>query len=187
MPSFRDMQKFYRNYGTVAQQIKQSSDQIMEDTWWNDPQSKTCYIYDYFHDDQPDKADHMTYEYTTKTRIDAKFIIKSYQSIDKDQVEYYLQFRPSEKVEFESKDELYYFEKDYRKRYGNQEFPVGMYVDIPDDRGVYRKWMVCSVERANQFPKYLILPINYRLMWIERKDGKRIKRKMWGCLRLQSS
>lgn len=187
MPSFRDMKKFYSNVGTLGQQIKESSDYLMEQTWDNDLQSKVCYIYDYWHDDQPDKTDHITHENTIKTRIDAKFIVKSYQSIDKDQVEYYLQFKPSQKVEFESKDDLYYFETDYRRKYGNQEFPLGMYVDIPDDRGNYRKWMICSIERANQFPKYLILPINYRLMWIERSNGKRIKRRMWACLRQQSS
>ena len=91
-----------------------------------DIQSKVCYIYDYFHDDQPDKNVGMTYENTTKTKIDVKFIVKTYQSIDKDQVEYYIQFRPSQKVWFEEGDELYYFETDYRRKYGVQDFPIGL-------------------------------------------------------------
>jgi hypothetical protein len=175
-----------RNYPTLGEKLKSDSDMLMEYTFDRDPQSKVCYIYDYFHDDQLQLKDHMTYENTTKTRIDAKFIIKSYQSIDKDQVEYYLQFRPSQKTEFNEGDELYYFETDYRRKYGNNDF-AGLYVDIPDDRGIYRKWMIISKEIANQFPKYLILPINYNLMWIEDNGQERIKRKMWCVLRSQSS
>ena len=111
---------------TIGQIYKEQSDFVMEQTFWNDIQSKVCYIYDYFHDDQPDKNVGMTYDHTTKTRIDAKFIVKSYQSIDKDQVEYYIQLRPSQKVWFEESDELYYFETDYRQKYGIQDFPIGL-------------------------------------------------------------
>ena len=94
---------------TIGQIYKEQSDELMEWTWDNDIQSKVCYIYDYAHDNEPELKDHMTYENTTKTRIDAKFIIKTYQSMDKDQVEYYLQFKPSQKTEFSEGDELYYF------------------------------------------------------------------------------
>ena len=128
----------------------------------------------------------MTYENTSKTRIDAKFIIKSYQSMDKDQVEYYLQFKPSQKTHFDRDDELYYFETDYRNRYGNDNF-IGLYVDIPDDEGIYHKWMILKKEIANQFVKYLILPVNHELMWIERNGQEKIKRRMWAILRNQNS
>lgn len=171
---------------TLGQIHKENADWAMEYTWDTDPQSKVCYIYDYFHDDQPRLKDHMTYEKTTKTRIDAKFIVKSHQSIDKDQVEYYLQFKPSQPVEFDQNDELYYFETDYRQRYG-VEFPIGCYVDIPDDKMVYRKWLICGAEIANQFPKYLILPCTYEMMWIEKNAQDRIKRRMWVVPRSQKS
>ena len=110
----------------IGQIHKNQSDEIMEQTWDNDIQSKVCYIYDFYHDDQPRLAEGMTYENTTKTKIDAKFIVKTYQSIDKDQVEYYIQLRPSQKVWFEESDELYYFETDYRQKYGVQDFPIGL-------------------------------------------------------------
>lgn len=171
---------------TIGQIYKEQSDFLMEETFWNDPQSKVCYIYDYFHDNQPELKDHMTYENTTKTRIDAKFIIKTYQSMDKDQVEYYLQFKPSQKTEFLEGDELYYFETDYRKKYQNDDF-IGMFIDIPDDKGIYRKWIICKKEIANQFVKFLILPVNYQLMWIEPKGQEKIKRKMWCVLKNQNS
>lgn len=179
---------------TIGQILKQQSDDIMEQTFENDIASKTCYIYDHFHDDfftdeygiTRSLAEGMTYENTNKTKIDAKFIVKSYQSMDKDQVEYYLMFRPSQPVRFNEGDDLYYYETDFRKRY-SATFPIGLWVDLPDDKGVYHKWLICRNEPANQFPKYLILPANYELMWVEKNNEKRIKRRMWCVLRQQMS
>jgi hypothetical protein len=178
---------------TIGQIYKEESDWAMEQTFENDIATKTCYIYDHFHDDfftdehgiTRSLAEGMTYENTNKTKIDAKFIIKSYQSMDKDQVEYYLMFRPSQKLSFEESDKLYYFEE-IHKRYNN-DFPIGMWCDIPDDRGIYHKWLICRNEPANQFPKFLVLPANYELMWIEKSGTNRIKRRMWSVLRMQSS
>lgn len=175
-----------KNYPTLGEKLKSDSDKLMELTWNGDLQSKVGYIYDYAHDDQPDINHHMTYEHTTKTRVDVKVIVKSYSSMDKDQPEFYLQFKPSQKYEFEKNDELYYFEKDYRQKF-DMEFPIGTFIDLPDDRGIYRKWIICEKEIANQFPKYLILPAIYRFMWIETDGNKRIKRKMWGANRSQKS
>ena len=179
---------------TIGQIYKEQSDWAMEQTFENDIATKTCYIYDHFHDDfftdehgiTRSLAEGMTYENTNKTKIDAKFIVKSYQSMDKDQVEYYLMFRPSQPVRFNEGDDLYYYETDFRKRYG-ATFPIGLWVDLPDDRGVYHKWLICRNEPANQFPKYLILPANYELMWVEKNNEKRIKRRMWCVLRQQMS
>ena len=178
MPSFADMKKRYAHYGTVGQQIKEISDYAMEETWWNDPQSKRCYIYDYFHDDQPELASNMTYENTTKTPIDAKFIVSEYGSISKDQVSYHLMFRPSQKDTFLEGDSLYYYQTDVANRYG-VKFPIGMWIDIPNDKGVYEKWLICWREKGNQFIKYFILPCDYFLQWIEDTGTSRIKRQMW--------
>ena len=171
---------------TIGQIYKEQSDFLMEETWDNDIQSKICYIYDFYHDDQPRLAEGMTYENTTKTRIDAKFIVKSYQSMDKDQVDYYIQFKPTQKTHFSEGDELYYFETDYRKKYHNDNF-IGLFIDIPNDENIYEKWMILRTEPANQFPKYLILKCNYELMWIENNGTEKIKRRMWSVLKMQSS
>lgn len=171
---------------TIGQIYKKQSDDMMNWTWDNDIQSKICYIYDFYHDDQPRLAEGMTYENTTKTRIDAKFIVKSYQSMDKDQVEYYVQFKPTQKTHFSEGDELYYFETDYRKKYHNDNF-IGLFIDIPNDENIYEKWMILRTEPANQFPKYLILKCNYELMWIENNGTEKIKRRMWSVLKMQSS
>ena len=174
------------NAKTLGQIYKEQSDWAMEQTWDNDIQSKICYIYDFYHDDQPRLAEGMTYENTTKTRIDAKFIVKSYQSMDKDQVDYYIQFKPTQKTHFSEGDELYYFETDYRKKYHNDNF-IGLFIDIPNDENIYEKWMILRTEPANQFPKYLILKCNYELMWIENNGTEKIKRRMWSVLKMQSS
>ena len=171
---------------SAGQEYKRHSDMAMEFTWNNDIQSKVCYIYDFFHDDQPDKAHHMTYENTTKTRIDAKFIITQYGSLTKDQVEYHIMFKPSQPVDFTPNDELYYYETEFVKKY-QSTFPIGLYIDIPDDRNIYRKWLICSKEIGNQFIKYKVLPCNYHLHWISQEGDKRYKRKMWCALRSQNS
>lgn len=190
MPSLQTARRIAnaKNNGakTIGQIYKEQSDDMMNWTWDNDIQSKICYIYDFYHDDQPRLAEGMTYENTTKTRIDAKFIVKSYQSMDKDQVEYYIQFKPTQKTHFSEGDELYYFETDYRKKYHNDNF-IGLFIDIPNDENIYEKWMILRTEPANQFPKYLILKCNYELMWIENNGTEKIKRRMWSVLKMQSS
>lgn len=177
----------YNGAKTIGEIFKEESDWAIEETWGNDIQSKVCYIYDYFHDDQPHLNSGMTYSNTTKTKIDAKFIIKSYQSLDKDQVEYYVQFRPSQKVEFNMGDSLYYFETDYRRKYGVMDFPIGMYLDLPDDNKIYHKWIICEKEIANQFVKYLVIPCDYYLTWVERDGTNKYKRGMWCAQRQQNS
>lgn len=189
MPSYEEIQKMYQAVGmsgTVGENLKNISDDLMDLTWDNDIQSKKCYIYDYFHDDQKELSYGMTYENTTKTPIDAKFIVSQYGSISQDQVEYHLQFRPRQKLTFEENDDLYYFETDYHRKFKVQ-FPIGLYVDLPNDMGVYEKWMIVQKNIGNQFIKYSILPCNYHLEWIERDGHRKIKRKMWAVLRLQSS
>lgn len=171
---------------TIGQIHKETSDWLMEETWFNDPQSKVCYIYDFAHDDQPMLKDHMTYKYTTKTKIDAKFIITQYGSISKDQVAYHIMFKPSQKMEFSPTDELYYFETEYRKKYDIQ-FPYSLYIDIPNERGIYEKWLIINMEQGNQFIKYNVLPCNYLFEWIEQNGQERIKRRMWGVDRQQLS
>lgn len=190
MPSLDTIRRItsQKNNGakTIGQIHKENSDFVMEQLWNNDIQSRTCYIYDYLHDDQPELKDHMTYENTTKTKIDAKFIISSYGSIDKDQVAYHLMFRPSQPIEFDQGDELYYYETDYRKRY-DMRFPIGLMCDIPDEKGVYVKWLIIDYEESNQFMKYTILPCDYRLQWISIEGNKRVKRQMWCCTRAANS
>lgn len=74
--------------------------------------------------------------------VDAKYITHTYYSISKDAVDYHLQFRP--KV----------------------HYPFGTYIDIPDDTGTYRTWLILNKSDEPQFPKYNILKCNRTFRWI---------------------
>ena len=166
--------------GTTLGEVKKNqSDMIMEATWDRDLQSKTCYIYDYYHDDEPDKNYKLSPQKSrTKAAIPAKYIINSYNSEGKDQVFYHLQFKPSQQ------NPLEYFESEYEQKYGIN-FPIGLYIDIPDNKGIYRRWLI--VENANAFdPQFItwsIAPCDYRYSWIHKEK----KHRMWGVSRSQSS
>ena len=95
-------------------------------------------------------------------------------------------FKPSQPTVFSKNDNLYYFETDYRQKYGNDDF-IGLYVDIPDEKNIYHKWLICSKEISNQFTKYLILPCNFYLRWVEKDKNSKYKRSMWASLRDQKS
>ena len=171
---------------TLGQIRKEQSDEILEQTWDNDIQSKVCYIYDFFHDDQPDKNVGMTYENTTKTRIDAKILVSTYGSLAKDQPELQCMFKPSQKEYFDETDELFYMEE-YRRKYGIEDIFVGMYLDVPDKKGVYHKHLICLKDIEQNFQKYFILPCGYKLQFIRKDEDKRIKQEIWCVLRSQSS
>lgn len=163
--------------GTVGAARKHVSDIIMNHTWDNDIQSRKCYIYDFFHDDEHEKYSGLTPDkYAAKYEVDAKFIVSQYTTLSKDQVEYHIMFRPG------FKNPLNYFQTEYADRF-KSEFPIGLYIDIPNDEGIYYRWMICSKEIGNQFVKYLVLPCNYKFQWIF--DHQRYE--MWGVARLRNS
>lgn len=162
---------------TSGEARKHNSDMILEKTWNNDLQSRICYIYDYEHDitEWDKNYDLHPYKDKYKTRIDAKYIVTQYSTLAKDEVEYHLLFRPSQKsIEYSCQE------------YG-AEFPVGLYVDVPDSNGIYRRWMICSRDHEQQFIKFSIVPCNYHFHWIENENGQYIKRKMWGIARMRNS
>lgn len=188
MPNLSSYKKMLNRSGsTVGKTFKSKSDLIMEATWDNDLEARECYIYDYFHDDQPYLSQGMSYDNTTKTKISLKFIATQSSSLSKDEIDFQIQFKPSQPVRFNKDDELYYYETDYRQKFYAQ-FPIGMYVDIYDDNDdMYHKWLIVAKEDGNQFIKYHVLKCNYYYHWIEVNGGQRLKRKMWGVRRSQSS
>lgn len=188
MPSLDTYKRAMSSKGsTVGQYRKQMSDIIMEATWDNDISSRICYIYDFYHDDEPGKLSGMTYDNTTKTKIDLKFIATDSGSISKDYPQAKIMFKPSQKTEFQVDDELYYIQE-RKEMYGADDPFIGLYVDIPNDKGVYHRWMICAEDiSGNQFKKYLVLECNYRFQWISRDNNQRIKNQMWCVLRSQSS
>lgn len=163
--------------GSSGQEKIENSNMIIVATWDDDPSSKVCYIYDFFHDGEPEKNVGLTpWQDTLKTKIKAKYLKRQSNTLAKDQVDYYLMFQPDQKCPLD------YYEDLFSNRYG-AEFPIGLYVDIPDRNNIYRRWMICGGDYENQFAKYMILPCDYRFMWISNNQ----KNKVWGTLRSQNS
>lgn len=156
-------------------------DMVLEATWGRNGSDKVAYIYDYFHDDQPELAVGMTYsQYTTKTKIDIRYNMTANASLAKDQNESHIMFRPSVERKLSNTWPLDYYPTSFGK---NAEFPIGIYIDIPDNRNVYRKWLICDRTYSESYVYYLILPCNYRYTWV--KDDKLYQ--MWGVARIQNS
>ena len=152
---------------------------IVENTWYDDPSSMVAYFYDYYHDDEPDKNIGLHPENSkTKIPVDIKYIINAYQSLAKDTVDYRIMFKPSYQCN------IPYYKESFEETC-HCEYPLGMYLDIKDQNGIWRKWLVVSEANKynNDFPNWSILPCTYRYCWVH--NGK--KYKMWGAPRSQNS
>lgn len=182
MPSFSNYKKIISN-NTVGRIHKNESDLVYEMTWDNDIQSTVGYLYDYYHDDEKLKYYNLNPTVSkSKFPVDIKFIVSAHHSEAKDQVGYYIQFKPS----FRWKDhyEINYYSTVFEKKY-NSEFPLGMYIDIPDEKGIYRKWIVVDNGDwlVNQFPTWYILPVDHIFQWI----FEDVRYQMCGVIRSQNS
>lgn len=180
MPSFSDYSRqILRGGSTTGQHHTYDSQGIVEATWYDDPSATVAYVYDFYHDDQPDLCVGMNPENSkTKIPVDIKYLISNYQSLSQDTVDYRIMFKPSYRCNVPYYDEV--FEKPC-----HCEYPLGMYFDIKDEKGIWRKWLVVAEANKynNDFPNWSILPCTYRYCWVH--DGK--KYKMWGAPRSQSS
>lgn len=163
---------------------KIQSDVIMDATFTQDVQYQIGYFYDYYHDDEPLIYKNLHPENSkTKIPIELKFIVKQKNTENKDQVGYHIQFKTTQE------NPIDYYDNIFVKKW-DAEFPVGLYCDLQDSKGVYRKWLI--TERADwlglQFPTWYVLPVDYIYQWVYlSKDGKRYKYQMCGVQRSQSS
>ena len=144
----------------MGKALKRQSDMIMDATFHRDIAYRTCYlqdkgtifpeqnIYGYL------KAKSV-YEGKTQydpsrlkgfQKIEAKYLVKSYYSIQSDTVDYYLQFRPN-------------------VHGSNLNIRVGAYVFIPDDLGVYNLWLIVARDDRPQFPQFYVLKCDFLAKW----------------------
>lgn len=175
MPSLTRLKKQY----TGGQLRKLQSDLIMEATWDEDIATRTVYLYDWYHDTEPTRLIDLHPENDiNKIPMSIKYVIVSSQTYAKDQVTYHLQMKPSQEMC------VPYYNEMFRDRY-DAEFPIGLYVDIPDSKGIFNRWLI--VERANvndpQFPTYEILKCDHVFQYM--MDG--FKTQIAGVLRSQNS
>lgn len=179
MPSLETFKKIHGGL-TVGQTHKRDSDMVMEATWYNDIDERTAYFYDFDHDDHILQLNDLHPEQDEKKiPISIKFIAHTKQTLNKDFISYHLQFKPSQ-----SEDVIPYYEKMFKERYG-ATFPIGLYVDVPDNKGRYNRWLVVSQADYNdvQFSDFELLRCDYVFQWVI--DGKKMQ--MPGVLRSQNS
>lgn len=164
---------------TIGQIHKAQSDMVMEATWDTDIASRIGWFYDQDNDDQFNQEYNINSEKSkTKIPVEIKFFEMEYNSLAKDEVSQHIMFKPS------YQPNIPYYDDKFAKPL-HAEFPIGLYCDIADSRGVYQRWLVVGQyrEHTNQFPSYLVLPCNHKLQWIYK--GKKFE--SWCVLRSQNS
>lgn len=179
MPSMETYKKLHSGL-MVGQEHKRLSDKIMDATWWTDISSRVGYLYDYYHDDYITQLNDLdSPNDSKKIPIDIKFLMNTSQTYGNDQSTFHLQMRPEQPCNVD------YYDEFFESRY-NSTFPIGLYVDIPDEKGKYNRWLI--VDKANynvtQFPTFEILRCDYVLYYI---DDHRRKRQIAVVLQSQSS
>lgn len=175
---------YKRNLGvggvfTNGQRHSYEAQGIIENTWYDDPSSMIAYFYDYDHDDEKDKNKDLHPELSkTKIPIDIKYILSSYKSLDKDEVDLRIMFKPSYKCNIP-----YYKEK--FEDIVQATFPVGLYCDIKDEKGIWNRWLVVATSSLynHDFPTWAILPCGYKFQWMYK--GKKME--LWGVEKSQNS
>lgn len=179
MPSLEMLKRMNGFATTNGEYRKNQSLNIINDTWDNDIASKVGYLYDWYHDNNKTLLnDTHAHDDVDKVPIDIKYIIASTQTYDKDTITYHIQLRPHQECNVE------YFDSVFKNIYHN-DFPTGLYIDIPDVEGRYNRWLIVGLANSNDamFPTYQILRCDYVFQWIF--NG--IKYYMAGVLRSQNS
>ena len=162
--NFKDFQNMHEA-SIPGRARKLQSDQIMLNTWWQDIQAQTAYIYDFYHDQKSEESLKLNNLHPEddpqKTALPIKFIRHAKQTYDKDQVTFWLQMQPGQECNLD------YYDDVLGKRY-NALFPIGLFVDVMHEDGTYNKWLI--VDKANyngnQFPTFEILRCDYLAQWI---------------------
>lgn len=178
----------FANYGkslgiggvhTDGQRHSYEAQDIIEHTWYNDPSSVTAYLYSWEYDDEKDKNVGLHPQYSkTKIPVDVKYFINTYQSLNKDNVDYRIMFKPSYKCN------VPYYKDLFEKKVG-AEFPIGLYIDLPDRDGIYRRWLIVAGANTDNrdFPNWSVLFCDYDFKWVYKQK----KYHCWGVGRSQNS
>lgn len=181
MPSFDVYKRMKGNASSIGQIHKNQSDMIMETTWDRDIDSCIAWFYDQDRDDEYDVLDDLhPNKSKTKIPIEIKFFEMEYNSLSKDETAYHIIFKPS----FNYKEVIPFYDKEYAQVV-DSTFPIGLYFDKADSKGIYHRYLVVAQYRhySNQFPSYLVLPCDFKLKWVTNQK----KYSCWGVLRSQNS
>lgn len=150
MPSPGLYRKKLLGASNTGEAFKTQSDMLMLATWNEDLAAHTCYLYDYWHDDHKTQLlDLDPSNDPKKIAIELKVRVSSQQTYSKDIVTRHIQMKPHQPMNVD------YYPAFFKDRY-DAIFPVGLYIDVPDDNGIYNRWMVVGIANyhVNQFPTY---------------------------------
>lgn len=139
---------------------RRNSQNIMEASWMRDVATKPVFVKSV--DNGVPVVD------DSDAPVYAKYNVKSYHSIQGDEVNYLLQFRL----------------EDLKQR---DDIKVGSYVFIPNEKGTYEWWLIVHEDDRPQFHQFSILKCLYTYRWVTFENGRRVIRECLGCPRLQSS
>ena len=169
------------NASSIGQAHKNQSDMIMEATWDRDIDSRIGFFYTQDRDEEFEiKTDLHPDKTKKKIPVDVKLFEMEYNSLSKDTVAYHISFKPS----FNYEEVFPFYNKEFKEPLG-ADWPIGLYCDLQDSKGIFHRWLVVGQYRhySNQFPSYLVLPCDFKLQWIYKQK----KYESWGVLRSQSS
>lgn len=180
MLNFQDYKRMV-GYGatTTGSTHTAEAKSVIEASWYDDPASCIGYLYSWEYDDEQDKNIGLHPEKSkTKIPVDVKFLINSYQSLDRDNIDYRIMFKPSYKCN------VPYYENLFAKKCG-AEWPVGLFIDLPDSEGIYRRWLIVAGANTDNrdFPNWAVLFCDYDFKWVHK--GKKMH--LWGVGRSQNS
>ena len=159
------MLESYRNRmaalgGYEGEAKRRNAQKIMDASWLRDPATKPVYV-KWCDKGLPvvDDDDEIVY---------AKYNVKSYFSVQGDNVEYLLQFR-LEDIQ------------------NNPNIRVGSYVKIPNEEENYEWWLIVASDDRLQFRQFYILKCTWTYKWVSNTTGKRVVYQCLGCARKQNS
>lgn len=157
MPSFEDMKKRY-SPTVIGEQLKEMSNMVMDETFSNSTSYRKGVIYDCNMEEIQE--------------IEFRFLKTKTYTIEKDAVEYMVQFRPgvNPEIDFDSSND--------------QKHRLGYYIDVLNDNTKkVEKWLIVGKDEA-EFDKYNVLKCNW---WFEWLDENRVYHKCYGCMRDRNS
>lgn len=146
--------------GYEGEAKRRNSQKIMDVSWMRDPATKPVYV-KWVNSGLPiiDDDDVPVY---------AKYSVKSYYSVQGDNVEYLLQFRLD----------------DLKER---PDIRVGSYVQIPNEADGNEWWLIVAFDDRPQFRQFYILKCTWTYKWVSRVNGKRVIYECLGAPRKQNS
>ena len=139
---------------------RRNAQKIMDASWMRDANTKPVYI-KWVDNGLPvvDDDDIPVY---------AKYNVKSYYSVQGDNVEYLLQFRL----------------EDLKDR---PDIRVGAYVQMCNELEIPEWWLIVAFDDRPQFRQFYILKCTWTFKWVSNVTGKRVAYQCLGCARKQNS